>query len=298
MYYKNIYLYKHILVLLTTIVLLFSCENNSNRQKLKPIKESLNIKLDTLSEIDTLTNDIASIISGEKPMFFYKNIANKDKWKKYSNNINKEWLDVEKSKIIPISKWMDVTLPNSFFKQEKDYTLFYPFAGADFLYAYAFFPKCKYYILIGLEPVGKINLLDTIVPDSLFAYMNHLKNIANLPNKVGFFRTEDMELEFDNSNLNGTSHLLLFYVKKLGFTINKIRYFNIDSTGKQLYYLDKESLKKEPIGFQIDFSNSEETQSQIIFYISLNINDYNLKKEKGYQYFINSFSNQITLFIT
>jgi hypothetical protein len=88
-------------------------------------------------------------------------------------------------------------------------TVVYPFGGPDLLYAMAMFPDSSRYVLLGLEPAGKLPDLEAVDPLSMVNSLDrHAKSIeAEL--LYGYFITKDMKTDFSNGSLQGVTPILL-----------------------------------------------------------------------------------------
>ena len=136
---------------------------------------------------DTLNDGIASVFSGIIPAKGCTDLATDKGWITYQQHINSDWKLVEKNKTGPISRWRVNNLDTI---SSRSATLFYPFAGADFLYAHAFFPDVSNYILIGLEPIGKLHACNAMSKKDFIGYLEEIRNSLYYSNQLGFFRTE------------------------------------------------------------------------------------------------------------
>ncbi len=233
--------------------------------------------------------DMANIISGISPDKYYKKIEKEKFWPEYQKIIEKEWHSVFHYKIEPIRKWTDSNLPdlNKTFN-----TLFYPFAGADFLFANSFFPNMKNYILIGLEPLGTFLDLEALPSESNENYLKKISKAVYTPRRFGFFQTHRMAEDLNQEDLNGTVHLFAFYIKRCGYHLSNVKYFSLDTLGKI-----RESLPEkdpEPYGVQFDFYGSSESQKQTLYYFSYDLSDDNLIKNNEILLFAQSFGRLTT----
>ena len=275
----------------------FACQNPTAVKQVNSFKADSLHKADSLKavtqkqspHIDTLKDELVSILCGINPKKKYKNIVGSPFWEKLKKTIDSDWDVVSKFKIKPIKSWAD----SVGLSIEKDTnTLFYPFAGADFLYANSFFPKAKNYILIGLEPVGLLKDPDSLSQATLQTYLNKIESSLYFSNKVGFFRTNSMRTELNQTELDGTIHLLAFYIKRCGYSISGIDYFSLDTLGKMKEFVKKD--KSKPYAVKISFCDAELKNTQNLYYFSYDLSDGNLKKHKEILTFVKSFGKQNT----
>ena len=106
--------------------------------------------------IDSFFTDIALTIGG-----FENNFSKKRKLvSSYPTTVSKQFSGFTKSKMEPITNWVkeNKMIPENYSCK----TLFYPLAGADFVYADAFFSDVRNYILVGLEKPGYLPNYDQL----------------------------------------------------------------------------------------------------------------------------------------
>ncbi len=211
--------------------LLFSCIQNKASQEgnNKASNDSLaSTKKSNEPVIDTINDEIGSVISGINPLRDCIDLSSEKKWRAYQQHINDDWKLVEKNKTGPIERWRRKNLDTAICQA---LTLFYPFAGADFLYAHAFFPDASNYLLIGLESIGRLHNCNTMAKKDFLDYLEEIRSSLYYSNLLGFFRTESMETDLTQQSLDGTLPLILFYIRKTGHRLSGITYFTLDNKG-------------------------------------------------------------------
>jgi hypothetical protein len=164
--------------------------------------------------------------------------------------------------------------------------LYYTFSGPDILYAHAFFPDCRTYVLCGLEPVGRVPDLESIGPDrlgrSLSRFYGSLKNFLAL----SFFKTKDMGSDFRNEDLPGTTPVLMTFLARLGKTVRSVELVGLDRDGN-------ESPRTEPgdsgegvtPGVRIAFDSGPGTPEQTVYYFTADISNKGLAENPGFANF-------------
>ncbi|HEX4083923.1 MAG TPA: hypothetical protein VHY22_03350 [Chthoniobacteraceae bacterium] len=132
--------------------------------------------------------------------------------------------------------------------------LFYMFSGPDFLYANAFFPDERNYVLCGIEPVGAV---PDVTKLSLGPAFYQVETALNSVLNYSFFQTKQMRQDFSSTQLNGTLPILMVFLARSGKTIENIspvqpRGVRIDFNGGSLYY------------FSVDLSNGSVERSGLL----------------------------------
>ncbi len=271
------------------VFLLLSCLQNQASQNdgNKAINDSLPVNPKSYrSVIDTVSDDIAAVYSGISPINGCRDFTSEKNWTTYQQHINDDWKLVEKNKTSPIARWREKNL--SMVSSDTS-TLFYPFAGADFLYAHAFFPDAANYVLIGLEPIGKLHRCDTMAKKDFLAYLEKIRASLYYSNQLGFFRTKSMEKDLNQQSLDGILPLILFYIRKTGHRLAGITYFTLDNKGGIVPGWQDTST----IGVRVAFFDSTLKKPQVMYYLSYDLSDQNLKKHPELLQFVKSFGMQV-----
>jgi hypothetical protein len=236
--------------------------------------------------LDTVNDGIASVISGIDPVNGCPDISGEKNWTAYKQHIKDDWKLVEKNKTGPIERWRDKNLESI---AADSSTVFYPFAGADFLYAHSFFPGAANYVLIGLEPIGTLHSCNTMARKQFLNYLEKIRASLYYSNLLGFFRTESMETDLNQESLNGTLPLILFYIRKTGHRIAGITYFNLDNKGAIIPCRQDTAT----IGVRVAFFDSTSGKQQMLWYLSYDLSDHNLKKHPELLQFVKQFGRQV-----
>jgi hypothetical protein len=145
-------------------------------------------------------------------------------WTQHARAFDAAFQRVEQSQVARIRAWSNAHLTTA------RSTVFYMFSGPDFLYANAFYPKAKTYVLAGLEPAGAVPDLTTIrgsVPSELAKLRNSLSSIL----AVSFFITKRMKSELRAGRINGALPILYVFLARSGHTVREVTHVKIDETG-------------------------------------------------------------------
>jgi hypothetical protein len=144
-------------------------------------------------------------------------------WQQHASVFNAAFQRVEQSQLARIRAWSSSNLT------EARPTLFYMFSGPDFLYANAFYPKAKTYVLSGLEPVGAVPDLTTLrgsVPSELGKLRYSLIDpLAQL------LHHQADEIGSARRRVNGTLPILYVFLARSGYAIREVTPVKLDSEG-------------------------------------------------------------------
>lgn len=235
--------------------------------------------------IDSFFTDVALTIGG-----FDNNFAKKRKLvSTYPATVSAQFAGFTKSKMLPISNWVkeNKMIPENYTCN----TLFYPLAGADFVYADAFFSDVKNYILVGLEKPGYLPNYDQLSNTDLQNYLNQIFNSLDISMKSGFFRTKSMAVQFNQKTVNGTLHSLLFYLARRGNKIRKIRHFILKENAVIKYTSGTEGMFSP--GLDIEFLTAD-NKVKNLYYFNTDLSDENTKIDNFFNW-VSSFGEHHTM---
>jgi hypothetical protein len=133
-------------------------------------------------------------------------------------------------------------------------TMFYMFAGPDFLYANTFFPNANTYILAGLEPIGQVDDLTKYPPDAVVGNLAVLRASLNNILRFQYFVTKDMRAGLGKGGVSGTLPLMYVFLARMGNTITEV-----------------ERLTSPAEGVKITFRDPSGQQTQTLFYFKTDL---------------------------
>jgi hypothetical protein len=214
--------------------------------------------------------EVARFIAGlpvpaESPLTKF---AKEPAWQAYAKAFDASWDKVEKQQLTKVRAWRDANV-----KSSPD-TLYYFFSGPDYMYANAFFPKAKTYILAGLEPVGPIPTVDARTVHSLPALRASLEHSLHL----SFFITSDMNARLRGQSVKGALPPLYVFLARAGATIKEVSLVTLDAEG-ELQPADQVKGRQFAPGVKIVFTK-EGGEPQTLYYFSTDLANGGLKASK------------------
>lgn len=236
--------------------------------------------------VNVAMNDAAQFIAGMNPA---ENFQLEEDQKILANFRIRSEADYKKLKAEKLDKIREWIVQEKIAPGKEKLTLFYPFAGADFIYANSFFPDAANYILIGLEPAGYLPNFSQMTAAQKENYLFNIYNSLGVSNEHGFFRTNSMAVDFKQKVVNGTLHAILYYMAHSGHQIVDIQNFELDTTSGKPNYIDPKG-GKSPYGVEITFTDST-AQTRKVYYMSYNIWDPELEKSMELFKFLDSFGD-------
>src|SRR5579871_81442 len=160
-------------------------------------------------EWDTLAKFIAGISLGGYTLDSDQRAA----WNRHAAVTNAGWANEQARYLNRIDGWRRRTLDRRWTTD----VAFYPFSGPDAANVLSFFPEAHEYVLIGLEPVGCV---PAGIADYTPGYFSAMRRSLDAILTINYFRTNDMQRDFNADNLRGVLPALLFMIARSGFTVN------------------------------------------------------------------------------
>lgn len=275
-------------------------------------------------EFVRIYNDNARFIAGmksEEGSDFSKIEKNQD-WKQYATWYNNTWARLEKGQLQKIKSWSEqelvfnnsstVTQQNNSNNQSQSPTIFYPFSGADFLYATTLFPSADQYVMIGLEPIGKVPDIRKIPVDFWENYFLALRTAQDDILTASFFKTKDMKGDFKIQELKGTLPILMIFLTRNGNKIITMEPVRVNDSGKvvessfeKIAYHQFSQMNGIRITFEKDHKQAKDSANlgndfenenvqKTLYYFSIDLSDNSLIKKPHFESFMNNFGEVVT----
>jgi hypothetical protein len=306
-------------------LLLISCTPSSPPQQavIQEIKKDT-LKIDSVKKAEVsktvvprkefvrIYNDNARFIAGlkgENGSEFQK-LENNPDWKQYAAWSNAIWSRLKEGQLQKVKTWADQEL--SFINApgpvnnnaSKPSTLFYPFSGADFLYAHTLFPTIDQYIMIGLEPVGKVPDIRKIPTDFWENYFLALRTAMNDILTSSFFITKDMKVDFRIQELKGTLPIIMIFLERTGNKIVTMEPVEINDSGlvvdSRLEKITSHQFGQMSgirITYEKDSSGMNENAPQkTICYFSIDLSNASLKQKPQFESFLSN-QGEVTTYV-
>ena len=203
-------------------------------------------------------------------------------WKEHASGLQYQWDILEKKRLTAMRDWAQKELKPALPHAS---VLFYLFSGPDFVSADTLFPGMPVYVLAGLEPIGSIRFLDRIKPENLSVGLRvlgrSLRSIVNL----SFFRTLDMQTDFQNPVFPGVLPVLYIFLSRTGNEVVEVHGITIDGEGK---IVEAEPAPRGVKGVRIRFRRQGASEVQVMYYLEANLGDYVLSRNNGVLKFLGS----------
>ncbi len=218
-------------------------------------------------------------------------IQNTTAWKNHAQYFQKGWPQLENQQLAKVRKWAEAELKTI---NESSPSVFYPFSGPDFLYAYSFFPNAKEYVMIGLEPVGTVpdlqNMSDgqraqkfQIINQSLYAILEY-----------SFFRTKAMAVDLAKQ---GVLPILLLFLARTNHQVLDVQYVGLDAEAKTQILETSTTPAGMIPGVKISFLPAGESEPKTLHYFSTDLSNDGLNKTPQLVEFAQSYAKDAVTYL-
>jgi hypothetical protein len=189
-------------------------------------------------------------------------------WQQHARFFDSAFAQLDRRQIARIRAWSakNLTAPRP--------TMFYMFSGPDFLYADAFYPHAKTYVLSGLEPVGAVPDLTRLrgsVGPSLRQIESSLSSILSF----SFFITKLMKSDLRAGQVHGTLPILYVFLARSGKAVRETGPVWLDGEGG--VHPDTDPAPKTATrGVKIVFAGGD-GEARTLYYFNTNLADDGVK---------------------
>jgi hypothetical protein len=205
-------------------------------------------------------------------------------WQSHAASFNNSWRQLETQRLSKIRAWSAANI-----KDRSGAPMYYMFSGPDFLYANAFYPDASTYILSGLEPVGRV----PVINDHTRRALGNLRQSMASSISLSFFITKNMKHQLRETALSGTLPILMVYIARAGKTIDDVSLVTLSPDGT-VAPLDRNAPQRGVQGAKITFHSAGKPK-QTLYYFSTDVSDSGVKNS-GFLKFVDTFGRGDALF--
>lgn len=246
-------------------------------QQPSPVASQVPVPPDPFAQFDPAVSErltaTARLLAGMQvePTSSLAQIAQSSAWVNYQNSFENAWQKLEAQQLVPIRNWSSTELSSL---NQTNKPIFYPFAGPDFLYAHTFFPNAKDYVLIGLEPVGKLPDLTALSEGEIDQKLNEMNGAMYSLLQFSFFQTNSMQVDLAEK---GVLPILFLFLARTNNRILSLDYVGLDRDGNINVYPDGNIDDAYFKGVKIAFTQPEKAEPQFLYYFSIDLSDTGLQ---------------------
>jgi APA family basic amino acid/polyamine antiporter len=238
-----------------------------------PVESQTSAKPNPTTQFDPATSrqltDTAKFLAGMEleANSNLANLAQSSAWVEYHNTLENAWQKLEAQQLSPIKDWSGTELR---FLSQTNKSIFYPFGGPDFLYAHTFFPNAHDYVLIGLEPVGKLPDLTALSEGEIAQKLQEMNGAMYSLLQFSFFQTKSMRVDLADK---GVLPILFLFLARTHNQILSLDYVGLDKDGNINVYPDGNIDNAYFKGVKISFTQAGKPEPQYLYYFSLDLSN-------------------------
>ncbi|KYC43780.1 hypothetical protein WA1_01030 [Scytonema hofmannii PCC 7110] len=265
----------------------YTIQLTNNQQLVKSTSETkasieVNPKLDK-AKADNLTNTakfLAGIQVENNPLAQFQQGNN---WQSHQQFFNNAWSNLEIRQLQKVRNWSQQELNQI---NSTAPSIFYPFSGPDFLYAYSLFPQGNKYVLVGLEPVGIVPNLSNLSESQLNLKLQEIRSSLYAILQFSFFMTNDMKVDLRKQ---GVLPILYVFLARTQNRITNLQYIGLDKNA------DIKQYKKGMIpGVKINFVAKGEERSRTLYYFAHDLSNSGVESKPEFSRFITNLGEKVT----
>lgn len=207
------------------------------------------------------SDDIAHFLAGMQPSANspLAALANEPAWKNHAAFFEGSWKSLDERQLSKVRAWSAENV-----KQPQP-VLYYMFSGPDFLYANAFFPNAKTYIMSGLEPSGSIPQLGDLSARSMSGELGGIRAALGNLLKHSYFITSEMGSQLSRRRLSGTLPIIYVFLARSGKTIHDVSLVAVDKEGK-VHPQDEPGVETSAKGAKIVFAGADGNEQTLYYF--------------------------------
>jgi hypothetical protein len=288
---KMLFLYSAI----SACLIICACNHTQNTSTTNPVGDTIKVQpKDSAALAMEKLNDIAKFVAGlpvDKSSFLF-DYTQTPEWNEYAAESKTAWarFDTVDSRYSAFSK-SEIKPPYDTIK-----TLFYPFAGPDFLFANIMFPNVDKMILIGLEAPGTVPQIDSTLKDSLNTVLALYKKSIEDVIQLSFFRTIDMKTELGNSAINGITPIIMLFLARSNKEIMEINPMYLNKKG-ELKKVSKSKIPRDATAVEILYKDKGDSKIKQVVYLSTNLADPALNSNVPFFNFLKNIDTNVVTFV-
>ena len=219
-------------------------------------------------------------------------------WTEFEKYFDRNWARYDRIQLTPMRRWASRELSKAV---SSGLTVFYPFSGPDFMSAYTLFPNADTYILMALEPVGKVPDFQAMSPEDFDSFFVNVRKLLHEIIDIDYFISSHMHTGMEGKYLDGVLPFLLFSMAREKTRILDVKHWfmGTDGTIREASALDNcdPGPKGAIPGIRILFEGPGSTgnKPRTLYYFRLNLYNSSFRRNRHFINFLENFGPFITL---
>jgi hypothetical protein len=202
-------------------------------------------------------------------------------WQEHSEFFEKAFAKLNTRQLNKVHALQDEFLPET---KAPVPVAYYMFSGPDLLYVDQFFPNASVYILCGKESMGPPP--DPFRITNLYAALHNLESAMHSSLTTSYFITQEMKVDLQQQNLNGTLPILYVFLARSDKTIRDVTYISLTHGGA--VQVSRPGSGGTP-GVRINYRDNHSGRAQTMYYFTTDISDGGISSNPAFMNFCNQF---------
>jgi len=212
---------------------------------------------------------------------------------RYASRVETVWTTYDTEIGTPMADWATANVPRT-----AGETIFYPFAGADFTTVYRFYPDASRYVLVALQPGGRVPSL-TGAWDEREAIFDFFATITENFGRRGFFITRELNDQFVRGEelvVDGITPVLMVMAEREGFTVESVEPIRVNDDGSGIEVrTENTNYRSTWNSVRLNLTRNSTGASVTVDYLLLDLSNENLQGNEAHGAFITSMTQHRVL---
>jgi hypothetical protein len=182
--------------------------------------------------------------------------------------------------------------------EQTDETVFYPFAGADFPTVHRLYPNARRYVLMALEPAGRMPDLTASRSDT-DRILDVFRTMMEEFHRRGYFITSELGEQFSRglTPLEGITPVLAMTAEREGFEVRSIEPVRVADDGSELvpHGGDRDDSRTWRSGVRLELVRRSDGATVLLDYLRLNLSNDNLQSNEAEAAFVTQMTQHPVL---
>ena len=207
-------------------------------------------------------------------------------WEKHRRSMDHLWNYFSGSRYGRIQAWRDSEMPDLV----SPGLVFYPFSGPDFLFADAFFPGAKQYVMCGLEGTDPLPDPNRLSAAEVSQGLNGIAGSLDTVLGASYFITKEMNVDLQATRFRGTLPLLMVFMARTDHSIVSVRGIDLTPSGQAV---GRGAAGNAAPGWHI-VCRSPQGQRKDVYYFREDLSNGTLASDRRLLSFVNSRGTPVT----
>lgn len=253
-------------------------------------KQDSSVVLNTVVKIEEVPlsefDDIAKIICGKS----FNSIHDSLYYLSFSESMRARFDEIQYGRLNTLRTWYERV--KSLTPYPKVNRVFYPFSGGDFLHMYYTYPEANEYVMMAIEPVGKLPNFSRLPASDQDSALEQIQYMLRDVFKRSYFITKNMRDDIVYKKfIEGVLPMILWGIGITDHDIISMESASIDSLGQITTKHVSRDSQNFPDGVKLTFRKKGSNKVKTLVYLSEDISNVGIMNNKPLQKFIQNLDS-------